>query len=128
MYARQRTVVTIVLWIIIGVVLANATVMSSGSIVPLTLIMMIGGALTTRVVWNGTLGLSAEDRRDAYREETVINSEKAKRTNRVSRMLDSLSDDELDELRARLMAEQDGEINTTLEELLAERDQRRRQE
>jgi hypothetical protein len=127
MYVRERMVVTIVLWIIIGVVLANATVMSSGSIVPLTLIMMIGGALTTRVVWNGTLGLSAEDRRAAYHDQVAASSEKAKRTNRVSRMLDGLSDDELDELRTRLMAEQDGEINTTLEELLAEREERRRE-
>jgi hypothetical protein len=128
MYVRERMVVTIVLWIIIAVLLANATVMSSGAEVPLALIMMIGGALTTRFVWNGTLGLSAEDRRAAYREETVTESEKAKRTNRVSRLLDTLSDDELDELRARLMAQEDGEINTTLEELLAEREERRRRE
>lgn len=47
-------------------------------------------------------------------------TEKAKRHSRVTRMLDKLDEDDLAELRARLMSESDGEA-VSLEELLAER-------
>ncbi len=52
------------------------------------------------------------------------NAEKAKRTrSRVGRFMDSLSDDEVAELRARLMAE-DGEV-VPLEQLMAQPEERR---
>jgi hypothetical protein len=68
-----------------------------------------------------TLAIAVGGDRSQPAEQRV---EKAKRTrSRVGRMMDSLSDDEVAELRARLMADDDEVV--PLEQLMAEREERR---
>lgn len=52
-------------------------------------------------------------------------AEKAKRRTQVERLLERMDESELDELRARLMSESDGEA-VSLNELLAERERQQR--
>ncbi len=83
---------------------------------PLVLIaaFMIGGTVAaTNFIWNGSGS-----------ERAAIEAEKSKRSGRVDRVLEKMSGAELAELRARLMADYDGEA-VSLDELLAERSGRR---
>ncbi len=70
--------------------------------------MAVGGM---QFVWSGTSQSDSEK------------SEKVKRRSKVDRMLEKLNDDDLNELRDRLMRESDGET-VSLEELMRERKQR----
>jgi hypothetical protein len=69
-----------------------------------------------------TVAISQSGEAHQLREQSL---EKAKRTRtRVGRFVDSLGDDEIAELRARLVAD-DGEV-TPLEQLMSEQESRRR--
>jgi hypothetical protein len=69
---------------------------------------------TTAAMWNNRID-SQEDKAQA---------EKAKRRGRLEKFVDQLDDEELDELRARLMSESDGEA-VSLDELMNEVKSRR---
>jgi hypothetical protein len=119
MYVFARSAVTLGIWIMVMIMLSNVAVFASGNIVPLTFILSVAAAASTGFIWNARLGGDSDRRRQ------VEIAGKAKRDDRMGRLLSSLSDDEIDDLRQRLMAREDGEISTTLEELLAERERRR---
>ncbi len=77
----------------------------------LAVLLVAGAVLATQFVWAGNSISAAEA------------DEKAKRRTRLDRVMDYLSDDELEELRARLTTESDGE-QVSLEELLGARGRR----
>jgi hypothetical protein len=109
----------------IGIIwFAFTIIMTSGS-------SPVAGADGESAVWltlalalaagGSTLAIAVGSDRSQPEEQRV---EKAKRTrSHVGRMMDSLSDDEVAELRARLMAEDDEVV--PLEQLMAEREERR---
>jgi len=126
MYVRERLAATIFIWLMltggVTVLIGNSFMMSEGAVSTLTVMFAIFGIVTaaaTRFIWNGTLGLSSSDQAQAQ-------AEKSKRSvdSRVRKLLASLDDNELDDLRQRLSA-QDGEL-VSLDDLLQERNRRSR--
>ncbi len=126
MYVRERLAATIFIWLMltggVTVLIGNSFMMSEGAVSTLTVMFAIFGIVTaaaTRFIWNGTLGLSSSDQAQAQ-------AEKSKRSvdSRVRKLLASLDDNELDDLRQRLSA-QDGEL-VSLDDLLQERSRRSR--
>jgi|GEM_PF-1776788 len=126
MYVRERLAATIFIWLMLAggvtVLIGNSFMMSEGAVSTLTVMFAIFGIVTaaaTRFIWNGTLGLSSSDQAQAQ-------AEKSKRSvdSRVRKLLASLDDNELDDLRQRLSA-QDGEL-VSLDDLLQERNRRSR--
>ncbi|MBC7869983.1 MAG: hypothetical protein H7Y09_04030 [Chitinophagaceae bacterium] len=122
MYVRERLAATIFIWLMLAggvtVLIGNSFMMSDDSVRILAMMFAVFGVITaaaTRFIWNGTLGLNSIDQAQA---------EKSKRSadTRVSKLLASLTDDELDDLRQRLSA-QDGEL-VSLNDLLQERNRR----
>jgi hypothetical protein len=111
-----RVVGTCGIWfavIIIGVAaITNAMFMNGVLVFLLVMIMAIAAASATQSIWGHA------------HAETSQNADKIKRRSRVDRVLERMNDDELDELRARLMSESDGEA-VSLNDLLAERDRRK---
>ena len=112
-----RVVATTAIWgafaIVMGMVMGN---LSDGSLVILSAIFMIGAAGATSAVWAGGRAAGAQ---------SVAAVEKSKRAGsmRVSRIVDSLSDEELDQLRARL---EEREETVPLESLLSQRQKQQR--
>lgn len=104
-----RLLTTGFIWIATTLIVVATTqggVVQDENAVILVAIAMLGAALSTRYVWRTT-------------EARIDEAEKSKRhgSRRVQRLVSSLSDDELEELRARLSA--DGEV-MPLEALLSE--------
>lgn len=105
----SRMLTTAFIWGVTPLIILAATesaVRDQYAVLLVTIVMIVAGA-STHAVWKG--GDNA----------ATAPADKHKRTGsrRVRRLVDSLSDDELDELRARLSA--DGEV-VPLETLLAE--------
>jgi len=97
--------------VIMVAALAAAQTIGSGMILVLAVLLAMVAMGATRVTWRySTSGALAE-------------SEKAKRFSRVEQFMQNLSDQELDELRARLTENVDGEM-VSLEDVLAERRRR----
>ncbi|MDX1991704.1 MAG: hypothetical protein SF029_04920 [bacterium] len=127
MYARERLIATIFIWFAVGSIgtmfVINAFMMSEAAVITIgvmTLVIALAALLATRFVWNGTLGMTPQMMQQQA-------AEKGKRSSdtRVSRMLAGLTEDELDDLRERLMAQDDGEM-TSLEALMMEQNRRSR--
>lgn len=106
-----RLVATAGVWAMTPLIIVAATdrAVQDLNAVILVAIVMFGAAYTTRIIWQSGM-------------ETAVTPEKHKRigSRRVNRIVDSLSEDELDELRGRLSA--DGEV-MPLETLLKQRGQ-----
>lgn len=107
-----------IIWLAFTIIMTAGTSPISGadgeSAVWLTLALALAAGVST-------LGIAVGSDKSQSEEQ---HAEKAKRTrSRVGRFMDSLSDDEVAELRARLMAD-DGEV-VSLEQLMAERGERR---
>src|SRR5688500_7718265 len=108
-----RVVATIAIWGAVAIVLGIVT----GSLTGVTLLIfgvflaMAAGA-STMSIWNGG--------REASSHSVETAAEKSKRVGsmRVSRIVDSLSDEELDQLRARL---EEREETVPLESLMSRR-------
>lgn len=109
MSTLSRLIATGIIWAMTPLIIVAATdsAVRDGNAVVLVAIVMIAAALSTRSVWNAIPGGALEA------------GEKTKRTGsrRVRRLVESLTDDELDELRARLS--DDGEV-VPLDTLLAQ--------
>ncbi len=106
-----RLIATSVIWIALPfIVEATQGSVDGGGMIPLVAIIMITAAGSTHSIWTA-----------GARGALDVSDEKAKRTGsaRVRRMIDTLSDEELDELRARLSA---SETPVPLETLLARRE------
>ncbi len=109
----SRVVSTAFIWVAMAIIMV-ATVSSPNVndewVIPVMgLLVIAGGVVGTGVVWSQGWGQSAGQA-----------AEKAKRSSRIDRFLNTVDERELDELRARLMDEQDGEV-VSLEEILQER-------
>ncbi|MCB9451106.1 MAG: hypothetical protein H6672_06680 [Anaerolineaceae bacterium] len=120
MASLGRTIATVAIWMMVTGIIITGMIMEydAGGIAVLALIMGIGAAIATEKIWL-TEGES-KDARDRERRE------KAKRRSMVDRMLERLDESQLNELRARLMSEQDGEA-VSLEDLLEEQARRKEQ-
>lgn len=113
MNSIARMLTTVIIWGLVASVIITGMIQEydAGALAVLTLILGIGAAIVTEKIW----AVSGES--------PVIAAEKAKRRSKVDRMLERLDDQELAELRARLMSEQDGEA-ISLEDLLDEQARR----
>jgi len=80
---------------------------SSGSLAFMMTALIIGATIGTAAIWNG--GKTDVDARES--------SEKAKRRSRVERLMNDLDDRDIEELRYRLMSNDNDEA-VPLEELL----------
>lgn len=98
---------TAVIWTAFAVVLIGAFVtLSSYGWVPVVIVivlMMMAALAGTRMIWRGY---------------AVVEVGKAKRRSRVESVLNDMGEHELEELRTRLMREQDGEM-ASLDEVLS---------
>ncbi len=117
MNAIAKLVATFMIWACFTIIMtAGSSPVSQamgGTAVIMTVVLAIAASASTAAIWQSG-------------EKTESHSaEKAKRTHtRVARFVDRLSDDEIAELRSRLMAD-DGEV-VPLDELLRTREQDRR--
>lgn len=82
--------------------------LSDGILAFMMTMLIIGATIGTGAIWRG-----GQD----TREEVQIQSEKAKRRSRVERMIGDLNDRGIEELRSRLMLQED-EDSIPLEELM----------
>src|SRR5262249_43989166 len=112
---EARVIGTFLVWLALTVILVTAMVshvtINGDYLLGGTVVLLIAGSITTRAIWRSGDG----------DHSAIQSAEKSKRRTKLDRMLARLSDDELDDLRTRLMSESDGEA-VSLEELLAERD------
>ena len=100
------------IWVAFTVVAVAAIVNSAviGGLLFLIMILLTGGAVTaTQSIWKS-------DENDRQSE-----SEKSKRNDKLDRVMARLSDQDIEELRARLLSDSDGEA-VSLDELLHRRD------
>lgn len=108
---------TIAIWVAVTIIAVAAMVtriqIDGGALVALFFVLIIGGAGGTHAVWNSGSGNSAES------------AEKTKRRSKVEQLVEKLDERELEELRARLMSENDGEA-VSLDELMGEQGRQQR--
>lgn len=79
----------------------------SGEMVPLAVVLGIGATISTGMIWQG----------QNNRKSETAQATKAKRSNRISRLMDTLDEDELDDLQAWMEARRDQRL--TDDELLS---------
>lgn len=108
-----RLLATAVIWMAVTGIMISMAVTNTDINFIIVAIVMGTGAGATASIWNASHGEKA----------ALSQSEKSKRRSRVERLLDSMDDRELEELRARLDENVDGEM-VTLDEVLAERRRR----
>lgn len=82
--------------------------LSDGILAFMMTVLIIGATIGTGAIWRG-----GQD----TREEVQARSEKAKRRSRVERLMNDLDDRDIEELRSRLMLQEDEE-GIPLEELM----------
>jgi hypothetical protein len=117
MNSLARMISTVTIWLMVTGIIITGMVMSYdvAGVVVLALILGIGAAIATEKIWSaGEAGETAK---------TPRQQEKLKRRSPVDLLLERLDDAELDDLRARLVGERDGEA-ASLEDLLAEQERR----
>lgn len=107
-----RLITTGIIWTVLLLMAVTAMVTGTDINFWVILIGLGAGMVTTMFIW------------DSSNSKPATSAEKSKRSGRVDRMLDKLSEAELDELRARLV-ESDGEM-LSLNDLMAERERRTR--
>jgi hypothetical protein len=116
---ETRLMATFLIWLAFTVTMVTAMVTGIASdsgayFLAAFTIFVIGVSVATTAVWRyGSSDTSAQS------------SEKTKRRSQVERLLERMDENELDELRTRLMSDSDGET-VGLGELLAERERQRR--
>jgi multisubunit Na+/H+ antiporter MnhF subunit len=110
---QARALTTTIIWIIFAAIAITALVagqrVDDGVVIATMISTVIACLAGTNMVWRGTYG----------HDGAIAEAEKTKRRTRVERVLDSMDERELDELRARL-SESDGEM-ISLDDVLAER-------
>jgi flagellar biosynthesis component FlhA len=105
-----RMIATGIIWAAITAIMM--TMMITQSDLNFIIVAILAGAawFATDTVWS-----SGKNEAKAAQEE----SEKAKRQTKVERLVDTLSQQELNELRSRLVADSDGEL-VSLDDVLSE--------
>ncbi len=94
---------------IVGVsIMVTRATSDGGALAFMMTVLIIGATFGTSAVWK------SGDSDRAVREQ----SEKSKRRSRVERLMNDLSESDLDELRYRLMSGHDDDDPVTLEELI----------
>lgn len=109
---EARVGATFFIWVAFTVVSVAAIVNSSdiGGLLFLIMILLTGGAVTaTQSVWKG------------LQNDNLSEAEKSKRQGKLDRVMARLSDQDIEELRARLLEDGDGE-SVSLDELMHRRD------
>ncbi len=113
---EARVLGTFFIWLAVAIIGAGAMVnaITLGGIIVFLIVAIVAGMgmSATQSIWG------------KGHENAESDSEKSKRRSRVDRVLERMDEADLDELRARLMSESDGEA-VSINELLAERDRRR---
>lgn len=109
----SRVVSTAFIWVAMAIIMiatVDSPSINDDWVIPVMgLLVIAGGVVGTGVVWSQGWGHSPGEA-----------AEKNKRRSRIDRFLDTVDERDLDELRARLMGEQDGEV-ASLDEVLRER-------
>ncbi len=100
-HIQARVLATGLIWTALTVlgVAAMVTGASSGSMTAILFVLIVGATISTGTIWR-----SAEGNPTAIEE-----AEKMKRRTRLERMIDTLDEREIEELRQRLTGEQDDE-------------------
>ena len=109
---EARVGATFFIWVAFTIVSVAAIVNSAviGGLLFLIMILLTGGAVTaTQSVWKGV------------ETDKQSEAEKSKRQGKLDRVMARLSDQDIEELRTRLLADNDGEA-VSLDELLHRRD------
>lgn len=105
---RIRLAATMFVWVAFTIAtaltVANAVFIDSIPLVFIMLALGLSAASGTRAIWRESAPAAPQ-------------AEKAKRRSRLERLLDQMDPDELEQLRARLMAENDGE-QVSIEDLI----------
>lgn len=91
-----RLAATVVIWLALVVILIAAGV-TGGDMVALSLILGIGATVSTGVIWS-----SGQPKGDAF-----ALARKGKRTDRLSRLVDTMDEDEIYDLEDLLAARRD---------------------
>ncbi len=92
-----RLITTVTIWLAVaGMVIAGG--ITSGEIVALAFILGLGATISTGVIW------------DSAKYDVQDDASKAKRTNRISRLVDKLEEDEVLELAELLDARRDDRL------------------
>jgi hypothetical protein len=115
---ESRLMATFLVWLAFTVIMVAAMVtgalVNSGAFFLIGfIILVVAVGTSTQAIWKYGSGADSGEM-----------AEKAKRRSKVDRILDRMDESQLDELRARLLDEPDGEA-VSLNELLAERERRR---
>jgi hypothetical protein len=110
---RERLITTAIIWVALLVFLGNIFTSPTSSIgsqsgvaFGITFVMAIAATLSTIVIW--VAGGGHEENR---REETRTGKSKRQDPNRVRRLMDDLSDDEIYELESMLLGQQQEQNN-----------------
>ena len=130
MYIREKSVVTIILWLLVCGAIVAITV--AGSVftdpTPIGFFLAVAAMFATRFIWKSTDSIEALMREQMqqeinhYQQNTGSTSQKIKRdgASRVGQLLDHLDDDEIEDLRNRLQT-WDDDGAASFDELLAQR-------
>jgi membrane protein implicated in regulation of membrane protease activity len=107
MSPNARILPTFFIWLattILGVgAMVNAVFLGGAAVVLILAMLLFGAMLSTIFVWRGA-------------DKVSVETEKHKRRDKLDKMMSRLSDQEIEDLRNRLMLDADGE--TSLENLL----------
>ncbi|MAS35181.1 MAG: hypothetical protein CL610_14310 [Anaerolineaceae bacterium] len=95
----SRLIGTAFIWTMLAIILTSASVASSGDMTQLAVILGIGATISTGMIWNSGSGQK--------HDEANRVAEKAKRSSRVSRLMDNLDDDEVYQLEELLASRRD---------------------
>lgn len=120
MYIRERMAATVAIWALLMVIMVVAIDAGRPEFTPVLIAAAIAAAMATRSIWNATLG------EDSSRSAQV-SAGKLKRgqPRDMGDLLNGLSDDEMDELRARIEA-MDNEDAISMDQLLHDYNRQRR--
>jgi hypothetical protein len=106
---QAKAIASAIVWtaftIVAGGTLASSDNLSGGVVVVIMVLLVIAAGVSMGFIWMGD------------KENNTESAEKAKRQSKLDRVLEKLSDQDVEELRTRLMAESDGE-EVSLNELL----------
>jgi hypothetical protein len=120
MYIRERMAATIAIWALLMVIMVVAIDAGRPEFTPVLIVAAIAAAMATRSIWNATLG------EDTSRSAQVsVGKLKRGQPRDMSDLLNGLSDDEMDELRARIEA-MDNEDAISMDQLLHDYKRERR--
>ena len=120
MGGRERMITTVIIWIVLAIMMTSASGPANGPDSTAIAGIMGGVALiSTLAIWLSPAGRASGEERHAKKS-------KRRSGTRMARLLDEMDDDDLAELRSRLMMLDDEDDQITLETLLNEQEARRR--